>query len=404
MGCVSPFGVGGHAFVAEVLRANRTAIGPIAGFATDGLPCRFGAEVSNAYLPAGEEARRWGRLSQMTVTACRQALEDAKLHGEELRRHIGLVVGSELGDLRSTEAFALGFLRKGPLGLSPLLFPNTVMNAMAGTSSIVLGLKGPMLTLNQQGVAGEVAVARAIALLRAGRAPAVLACGTDELFPRLYETLARLHLLSPQDGGKEACRPFDQRHNGPVLGEGATALVLESPTHARARGAPILAEVYSACWGGLPARPNRYPALRHLHGRVLQQALSAAAVSHGEVGVAYLSGSGDPHHDTAELALLATTFGADSPLLTTVTHLTGEYGGLGALRVAAAVTTVSTGLLPTLDYLCQPVRTDMCFARECIPLPVPVVMVHGLARGGLQVVLLLGRPCDNETGPGVCNT
>jgi len=400
IGCVSPFGVGGQAFVAEVLRANRTAIGPIVGFVTDGLPCRLGAEVPNAYLSEGEEARRWGRLSQMTVAACRQALEDAELHGEEARRHIGLVVGSEFGDLRSTEAFALGFLRKGPLGLSPLLFPNTVMNSMAGTTSIVLGLKGPMLTLNQQGVAGEVAVARAIALLRAGRAPAVIACGADELFPRLYETLARLHLLSPQDGSKEVCRPFDQRHNGPVLGEGATALVLESPAYARARGAPILAEVYSACWGGLPARPNRYPALRHLHDRVLHQALSDAAVSRHEVGVAYLSGSGDPHHDTAELTLLAATFGAGGPLLTAVTHLTGEYGGLGALRVAAAVTTMTTGILPTLDYLCQPLRTDVRLARECMPLAAPVAMVHGLARGGLQVVLLLGRRGDNGKGPG----
>jgi 3-oxoacyl-[acyl-carrier-protein] synthase II len=209
-----------------------------------------------------------------------------------------------------------------------------------------------------------------------------------------------LHLLSPRGGGKEACWPFDQRHNGPVLGEGATALVLESPAYARARGAPILAEVYSACWGGLPARPNRYPALRHLHGRMLHQALRNAAISHNEVGVAYLSGSGDPHHDTAELTLVAATFGAENPLLTAVTHLTGEYGGLGALRVAAAVTTVTTGILPTLDYLRQPLRTDVRFAQGCMPLPAPVVMVHGLARGGLQVVLLLGCPHDNGKEPG----
>ncbi|MEE8302535.1 MAG: beta-ketoacyl synthase N-terminal-like domain-containing protein, partial [Candidatus Tectomicrobia bacterium] len=348
IGCVSPFGVGGHDFVADVLSTQRTAISPIAGFSVAGLSRQLGAEVPNQYLPEAEETRRWSRLSQMTVTACREAVTDAALHESETLHRFGLVVGTEFGDLRSTEVFALGFLRKGPLGLSPLVFPNTVMNAMAGTTSIALGLKGPLLTLNQQGVAGEIAVARAIALISAGRAPAVIACGVDELFPMLYETLVQLNLPSPRNGEEEACRPFDQRHNGPVLGEGATAVVLESPEHARARGAPLLAEVYGTSWGGLPALPNRYPSPPHLSRRLLDRAVAEASVRPDEVNVAYLSGSGDPHHDTSELELLVATFGTDSPLITSVTHLTGEYGGLGTFRVAAATVTVTRAVVPPL--------------------------------------------------------
>jgi 3-oxoacyl-(acyl-carrier-protein) synthase len=395
IGCVSPFGVGGQAFVAKLLHSNCTAIGPITGFATAGLSRHLGAEVPSACLPEGEEARRWSRISQMTVAACRQAVLEAGLCGSERLCQFGLVVGTEFGDLRSTEAFALGFLRKGPLGLSPLLFPNTVMNAMAGTASIALGLKGPMLTLNQPGVAGEVAVARALTLLKAGRAPAVLVCGVDELFPALYDTLGRLNMLSPCDEGEEGCWPFDVRHNGPVLGEGATALVLESPAYAMERGAPILAAVYSARCGGLPARPNGYPALRHLRRHLLDQALADATLSPADVGVAYLSGCGDPHHDAAELALLAAAFGKAGPWLTSVTHLAGAYGGLGALRLAAATATVTTGILPRLDYLRQPIRTDVRFAAPCAPLSAPVVLVHGLARGGLQTAILLG-PLPNH--------
>jgi 3-oxoacyl-[acyl-carrier-protein] synthase II len=392
MGWVGPFGVGGHDLVADVLSANRTAIGAIAGFATAGLSRQLGAEVPDAYLPEAEETRRWSRLSQMTVAACRQAVAEAGLHGSETLQHVGLVVGTEFGDLRSTEAFARGFLRKGPLGLSPMLFPNTVMNAMAGTTSIALGLQGPMLTLNQKGIAGEIAVVRAIALLRAKRAPAVLVCGVDELFPTLYETLALLNVPSPRNGRKEACLPFDRRHNGPVLGEGATALVVESPAYARARRAPILAEVRSACWGGLPARPHRYPPPRHLSQRLFDRALADAIIRPEDVGVAYLSGSGDPHHDAAELALLAAAFGPAGPLVTSVTHLTGEYGSLGALRVAAATATVTRGILPTLDYLRQPIRTDVCFATQRLSQPPAVVLVHGLARGGMQTALLIGCP------------
>jgi 3-oxoacyl-(acyl-carrier-protein) synthase len=327
----------------------------------------------------------------MVVLACRQAVAEAGLCGSAALCQVGLVVGSQFGDLRSTEMFSLGFLRKGPLGLSPLLFPSTVMNAMAGMTSIALGLKGPMLTVNQSGVAGELAVARAVALLRAGRASAVIACGVDELFPLLYETLVQLHVPSPRGSGEEACRPFDRRHNGPILGEGATAVVLELPDHAQARGAPILAEVRSACWGGIPTRPNRFPVLRRGQHAVLDQALAEAAVRPEEVGMAYLSSSGDPQHDAMELACMAATFGPNGPLLTSVTHLTGEYGGLGTFRVAAATATVLQGISPTLDYLRQPIRTDVRFAIQAVAQPPAVVLVHGLARGGVHTAILIAR-------------
>jgi 3-oxoacyl-[acyl-carrier-protein] synthase II len=391
VGCVSPFGIGGHARIADIIANNKTAIHPIANFPTDEFRSQLGAEIPSTYLSYTEETRRWSRIGLMTTIACREAIADANLTETKTMGKMGLVLGTEYGDLHSTEDFVLGFLRRGPRGLSPLLFPNTVMNAMAGTASLALGIKGPMLTLNQPGVAGEVAVARAAALIAAKRAPAVLACGVDELFPTLYETLAQLHLLSPRDCKQEACRPFDQRHNGPILGEGATAIMLESAEHAQARHAPILAELYSTGWGSLAVRPNRYPTRHQINNRTLCQALQDAALDPDAISVAYLSGSGEPQHDTAELDCLATTFGAGSPLLTSVTHLTGEYGGLGTFRVAAAIVTITEGVLPALDYLRQPICPDLCFAKTGVQQPVQqTVMVHGIARGGTQVVLVLG--------------
>lgn len=404
LGCTSPFGVGGTALIAEVLRANRSAIRPIHNFATAGLGASLGAEVSEASLPPSEEGRRWSRLSQMTVLACRQAIAEAALGSSETLSQAGLVIGSELGDLRSTEAFCLGFLRKGPLGLSPLLFPSTVMNAMAGTTSIALGIKGPMLTVNQAGAAGELAMVRALALLQAGRAPAVIACGVDELFPLLYATLVQMQVPSPRGRGEEACRPFDQRHNGPVLGEGATAVVLEAPEHAQARGVPVLAEVQSLCWGGAPTLPGHYPTAVHAQSQRLRQALDDAGVRPEDVDLAYLSGCGDPQHDASELACITAAFGNTPPWLTSVTHLTGEYGSLGAFRVAAAAVTVARGMAPLLHYLGQPIRADVRFVVQPLPKPPALVLVHGLARGGTHAALLVRRPPDPDTEHSVRRT
>ena len=84
--------------------------------------------------------------------------------------------------------------------------------------------------------------------------------------------------------------------------------------------------------------------------------------------------------------------GSAQPLLTSVTHLTGEYGGLGALRAAAAAVTATTGVLPRLSYLGQPIRSDVRFARHAESAAPAVVLVHGLARGGVQTALLIGPP------------
>ena len=390
LGHIGPLGSGGRDIITAFVRANTTAIGPLAGFPTHDSTRRLGALIPESALEPTEEARRWSRLGHMAVTACRHAVADAGITESKTLHRFGLVIGSEYGDLQSTEAFDAGFLRRGPRGLSAFLFPNTVMNATAGTVSMALEVKGPMLTLNQPGVAGELAVARAIALIEAGRAPAVIACGVDELFPILYEVLGLLNVPSPRDGGEEICTPFDQCHNGPIMGEGATAVILETPEHAQNRGAPILAHVRTACWGGLPARPYRYPARAQLHHRLLNRTLTAAAVPADAIDVAYLSGSGDPDQDTTELALMAGIFGSDGPCITSVTHLVGEYGSLGALRVAAAAITASSGLIPTLDYLRNPIRHDLRFATQPLLATPATVLVHGVGRGGVQAALVVG--------------
>ena len=47
--------------------------------------------------------------------------------------------------MRSTLAFADGYLARGASGLSPLLFPNTVMNTMAAATAIALAVAAAAL-------------------------------------------------------------------------------------------------------------------------------------------------------------------------------------------------------------------------------------------------------------------
>jgi hypothetical protein len=80
-------------------------------------------------------------------------------------------------------------------------------------------------TLNAPSVAGELAVARGAAAVAAGRVPAVLAGGVDEVAPLVERALDELGASAQ------------------VRGEGVTLLLLETAESAAARGVTPLGEI-----------------------------------------------------------------------------------------------------------------------------------------------------------------
>ena len=363
MGSVSAAGSGGSAAVASALARREPTIAPIKAFSPDGSSSRLAAEVDDALLMDlfdAADVRRLSRICRMAVAACRLAAADARLEGGA---RLGLAVGSEYGDFRSGAEFFNGFLRRGPTGLSPMIFPNTVMNSMAAVAAIAVGARAPSVTLNQATVAGDLAVARGAALIADGRADAVIAGGVDEIFVDVYRGLAALGALSPMGGGgPEGCRPYAVDHNGTVLGEGATFLVLEDLPTARARGATIHAEVLGSAWGGIPVAPHTAPAARRDAGRTVRRALVQARTEPASLGRCYGSGNGDPALDDWEIELLAAD-GIRTP--ESLAPLFGQHGGLGALRAAAGALSAEAG-----DG---------------------VSLVHGIARGGCRTAVVMGR-------------
>ena len=370
MGMVSAAGAGGSRAVTDVLARGAGGIRPVRGFDTSSWPSHLAGEVDDAALEGlidRDAARRLSRICRLTVAACRLAVEDARV---DTGPSLGLIVGTEFGDFRSSGEFATGYLNRGPSGLSPMLFPGTVMNAMGAAAAIALGVKGPTVTLNQAVTAGDLAVARGAGLIARGQAEAVLAGGVDELCGPVYQRLAgELGVLSPARGaggerrGVEGCRPYAADRNGPVLGEGATFVVLEDAETAGARGATVLAELTAARAGNVPVAPHTAPPARRDPRSPVRAALAAAGMTAAALASVWGSGNGDIDRDEWELRLLRADLADRGDLLPprALAGLVGEHGGLGGLRVGAAALAASTG--PAL--------------------------VHGLARGGCRVALLL---------------
>ena len=372
IGTVNALGAGGAPALAALLAAGRSAIGPVRSFDASHSASRLAAEIDEVALAGlvdADTARRLSRICRIAVAASSQAMADSGLDAGD-GTGLGLAIGTEHGDFRSSEAFAAGYLRRGVAGLSPMIFPNTVMNSMGAVAAIALGARGPTITVNQPTIAGDLAVARGAAMVAGGRAAAVVAGGVDELCAPVYHRLAEMRVLSPMGRPTpEGCRPYAADHNGPVIGEGATFVVLEERSAALARGATVHAEILGARWSAIPVAPHTAPRARCDTGSPVARVLGEAGVAARAVDLCYGAGNGDPGVDDWELALLAADLSAGRPSATqaprSLAPLFGQHAGLGALRVGAAALGLAAG------------------GRHAL--------VHGIARGGCRTAILLGR-------------
>jgi 3-oxoacyl-(acyl-carrier-protein) synthase len=197
--------------------------------------------------------------------------------------------------------------------------------------------------------------------------------------------------MSPTHPGPEACRPFDRRASGTVLGEGATFLLLEATDAARARGARPYAELTGAAWGNIPGPARGVPPPGRRDPLTIRRGLAAADVAADAIEAVFLTGSGRAKQDACELDLVARVFLPGRARVTALTPLAGEHAGLGALRAAAAALAVAGSAIPALPDLSEPVRSDLRFVTDSTEdqggAP-RAALVHGLARGGAHVALV----------------
>lgn len=254
-----------------------------------------------------------------------------------------------------------------------------------------LGAGGPRLAFTNACVASAAAIIHACRLIAAGRLDAAVCAGAYLVEEENFAKFDAGRALA-RDG---RVRPFSAGRSGLLLGDGAAAVVLESPEHAARRGAEATAVVTG--WG--EAADAHHIAKPHPEGRGLAAALRSALDRAGASTVDYVNahGTGTPLNDPAETRGLCAALGERAGKVP-VSSTKGATGHL--LEAAGAVELVIT-LLALRDGTVPPTAgfaaADPACDLDCVPdgpraAPLRRVATVNAAFGGANTALVLESP------------
>jgi 3-oxoacyl-[acyl-carrier-protein] synthase II len=383
------------------LAGGRSGVRALPAEIASGSGVQVGALVDwdPATLFKGPEASILDRVAQFALGAAGQALAASKLDPAAANRdRIGVYWGTGMGGAHTLEGAYQSVYGRNDFRLRPLSVVMAMNNAAGSNVAVKWGLRGPFANFSTACSSSAMAIGEAMHVIRSGRADAMVAGGAEALLtPGMLSAWQALRTLSPADAADPAasCKPFDKRRGGLVLGEGAAALVLEEESHARARGAPILAFVIgygNSCDAVHMSKPDRDGQVR-----AMREALAEAGLAPDAIGYINAHGTATIVGDVVECEAIAAVFGAAAariPVSSTKSMHGHLLGGAGAIEMAAALMPFSDGTVPPTANLEQP--DPACVVRhvpiksEKIEIP-RAVMSNSFAFGGSNVVLIAER-------------
>jgi 3-oxoacyl-[acyl-carrier-protein] synthase-1 len=196
------------------------------------------------------------------------------------------------------------FAEVHPMWLLRIL-PNNVLAYLG----ITYGFKGVNHNITNHAVSGMQALLEAYQAIASGQASRAIVVGYDiGTDPQAMYYYDKLGLLSARD-----LKPFDADHDGTILAEGASALILESEAAVAARNAVCCAEVVGGSTAtegqGLFAIDPQGVGLQNLLSDTLQQ----CQLSPADIGMLVAHGNGSYQSDTTEAKAIMGAF-ANTPV------------------------------------------------------------------------------------------
>ena len=319
-----------------------------------------------AAIPVPRIKSESDRIVELGVSTAKRAMADAGLDSH-IRRP-WLIVGTSLGDSLSDHG------------------SETPLDEWAGRIAKLLGCDNRVISISTACSSGSDAIIMGAILIREGIADVCVCGGVDVLSEPKRLAHSALGTMSPT-----CLRPFDKRHDGTLLGEGAAFLVLD----ARDTVTPD-ENMYARLRGYGAANDATGLTAPDISGRTAAEAMSMslanANLTPDMIGVVNAHGSGTPVNDALEQEALGIVFEkAAKPVVFGTKGAFGHtLGATGAIEAIALILALKHRCVPPTAGLEDPVGDfPLPLARGLIlPCPTRFGLSLTLGFGGFDTSLI----------------
>jgi 3-oxoacyl-[acyl-carrier-protein] synthase II len=401
MGAITPLGLNVEDYWQNLL-AGKSGIGLVTQVDSTNYPVKIGGEVHDfdpdQYMDR-KEARRMARFSHFAVAASDEAVEASGLKpGEVDPDRFGVLLGCGLGGYPNTDEAVRTVMGKGGMRVDPFYMLKTLPNMAAAHLCMRHQAKAHSATITTACAAATQAMGEALEVVRRGDTEVMLTGGTEAGICELgLAAFSVMKVLSTRnDEPEKASRPFDAKRDGFVSAEGSAIFVFEELEHARARGAPIMAEVV-----GYGASADAYHMVAPCAdgegaARCMKHALADADVAPEEVDYVNAHGTSTPLNDSSETAAIKTALGEHAfqiPISSSKSMIGHALGASGALESVACVKTIETGTIhPTINYEYPDPECDLDYVPTVKrDVDVRVVVKNSFGFGGQNACLVFRK-------------
>jgi len=409
LGMVTPLACGVEQTWSRLL-AGQSGAGLITRFDASNVLTKYACEIPRGDGSDGtfnpddwmepKDQRKVNDFILYAMCAAVQAVRDAGWEPETdaERWRTGVMIGSGIGGLSSIAETAVLIKEKGPRRVSPFFIPGALINLASGQVSIRFGFQGPNHAVVTACSTGAHAIGDAARLIQWGDADVMLAGGAESPISEIgiagFNACKALSTKWADDPAR-ASRPYDEGHDGFVMGEGAGVVVLEEYEHACARGAKIYAEVLGYGMSG-DAHHITAPAEDGNGGyRSMAAALARAGLQPSDVD--YINAHGtSTMADNIELAAVERLMGdaAAGVTMSSTKSSTGHLlGAAGAIEAIFCVLALRDQVAPptiNLDHPAMESKIDLA-PNAARRRRIDIALSNSFGFGGTNASLVLGK-------------
>ena len=359
VGALAPNGNNVNEFWSN-LTEGISGIAPITYFNTDNHKVKIAGELKNVssdHIIDPKEIRKLDPFSIYAILATHEAMEMSGLNNQSFDfDRAGVVIGTGVGGIQTLEEQHSTIENRGARRVSPQFVPKMISNIAGGHLSLRWNLRGPNQTVTSACASATDAIGIAMRLISSGDADIMITGGTEaSITPLTIAGFANMKALSQSNSNpQKASRPFDLNRDGFVLSEGSGMLVLESETHAKNRGAEILAEL-----AGYGASDDAFHITQPSPGgmgayKAMEKAITNAKLNTNQIDYINAHGTSTPFNDKNESQAIQNLFKDHSKNMKVSStksmtgHLLGAAGGIEAVSLVKSIN--SQIIPPTINY------------------------------------------------------